>query len=103
MDINFKNLTITLSDDMDADHIGSILTEAVKQCDLTKGFINIVKICLAENCTKEHIHSVLENVRECFKSCQADNCIFIPIVPNNRSGITDIKVDKVEVVYKHDA
>ena len=102
MEVNFKNLTITLSDDMDADHIGQILTEAAKQGDLTKGFINIVKICLAD-CTKEHIPSVIDNIRECFNRCQADNCIFIPIVPNTRSGITDIKIDKVEVVYKHDA
>ena len=101
MKINAHTFSLELSDCIDADHAGSIITNAFAENKdaLQHDTVNIIKVHLPEKMPAYEVSDIMESVQRVFRNLNAKNCIFIPCHPKY---IKDIVVDKVEVIHTYD-
>lgn len=92
------NITVKCPNSYDADHVGEIIAQSANECNTDHGFVNLVKIHIPPQQSRENVQALCSSVKYAFETMGVDNAIFIPIP----TDLTDITVEEVRVTYELD-
>lgn len=93
--VKLKELEFDLADNglLDADQLSELIVKCAKQCDLSAGIVNLVKINV-DDMSAFQASETMKNIAECFHKYEAKNCIFVPI---GKKFIKDISIQEIKV------
>ena len=96
--INIKNITLDVADVKQQKVYEEAVQRAVETISLENGFVNLIKVKVADNVPSENMRQILRQLSDrIYEQVGINNCILVPL---HSQGIQDISIEKIEVVHE---